>query len=72
VIDASGSFFKEGRHNNELVVPGELSQSFCTRAGNGFGKFKVLMIFVLAKVPRTEQFLEADNLSALLGGSADS
>jgi hypothetical protein len=30
------------------------------------------MIFVLAKVPRTEQFLEADNLGALLGGSADS
>jgi hypothetical protein len=72
VIDPSGSLFKKGRHNDDFVVPGELSQSLCTRAGNGFGKFKVPVIFVLAKVPRTEQFLEADNLSALLGGSADS
>ena len=72
VIDPSGSLFKKRRDNDDFVVPGELSQSFCTRAGNGFGKFKVLMIFALAKVPRTEQFLEADDLCTLLGGSADS
>jgi hypothetical protein len=51
VIDPSGSFFKEGRDNNDLVVPGELSQGFCSRAGNGFGESKVPVIFVLAKVP---------------------
>ena len=71
VIDPSGSLFKKGRHNDNFVVPGKLSKSLCTRAGNGFGKSKVLLIFVLAKVPRTEQFLEANNLSALLGGSTD-
>ena len=72
VINPSGSLFKKRRDNDDFVVFGELSQSFCTRAGNGFGKFKVLMIFALAKVPRTEQFLEADDLCTLLGGSADS
>src|SRR4249920_2917076 len=72
VIDPSGALFKKGCHNDDFVVPGKLSQSLCTRAGNGFGKLKVLVVFVLAKVPRTEQFLETDNLGALLGGRADS
>jgi hypothetical protein len=48
---------------------GELLKCFRSGTGDRFGEFEVFVVFGLAEVLGAEQFLGADDLSALFGGA---
>ncbi len=71
VVEAGGAALEERGDDDELVLADDRGEGGCGRAGNGFGDGKQGVVFALAEVLGAEEFGEADEGGASLGGFAD-
>ena len=67
VINTRRALFEEGGNDDDAILFGEFLESFGGRAGDGFGEFEIFVVLGLAEVLGAEEFLGADDLSALFG-----
>ncbi len=58
--------------NHHVQFRGQLGKALRSGTRDGLGQIEGSEIFGLAEIPRTEEFLDADNLRAFGGGLADS
>ena len=69
--ESFGALLEELDDKDNLEVSRDLAKGIRGRAGDGLGKTEEVGIFALAEIQRTEQFLKADDLCALLRGETD-
>jgi len=68
VKQSRSAAFEETGNNDDLAFLGDLGESFGAGAGDGLGEVEGGDFFALAKIWRSEKFLQTDDLCAL-GGS---
>ena len=65
VINSRGSLLEDRSNDHHFMLSREFLEGFGRWAGDRLGQAEEIVIFRLAKVLRTKQFLGADNLRAL-------
>ena len=71
MIKAGGTFFEEAGDDDDFAVAGDGGEGVGRGAGDRLGEFEEAVVLGLAEVLAGEEFLGADDLGALVGGSVD-
>jgi hypothetical protein len=72
VVQSLGSSFKQRANNYDFMLLSNFTECLRTWARDRLGKIEILMIFNLAKIGGSKQFLEANDLSPMFCGLFDS
>ena len=71
VVEAGGALLEQRGDDHHAEFGGQRAQAVGGGAGDGFGEIEQAGVFFAAEILRAEQFLQADDLRALLRGFAD-